>query len=366
MMIKEFFINFCILCTVIFIFHAYAHTPKFLKLNPLKIKTLTGGLNGGFGVILMQFGIHFGDGVLIDLRSIPIMISAIVGGWTASFITTLVLIAARLLMYPITYSSLVNIVVLLLSAVAFSFIGSSRMSRKQKWAGMCTAFIVIIGLFTHVVIPNWHLSLIIFSQYSIAVLVGTVAAFGITDYLWRNRKNYELLQEYAQKDHLTGLLNHRAYQEFLNESLNSDKDFKLVSLLAIDIDYFKSINDTYGHPAGDEILKQVSMILINSCRIGDKVFRCGGEEFAVVMPDCPLHTARKLAMRIQKKVEQYTFIINQTTQIPLTVSIGYAAATHADEASSKELIKQADEGLYLAKRSGRNQVRHFVGSFSGI
>jgi diguanylate cyclase len=330
-------------------------------LKPFYNHVLSGVFQGFFGDVLMQFGIQIDNGVLIDLRCIPMMIAAQVGGWVATLITTTIIIISRLLFYQITQSSLVNILVLLVASLAFSFISYSHKSKKQKWVYMGLSFIVIIALTIHFVIPNLRLSLVIFVQYSTAIAVGTLASHLITAYLWKNRENYELLQEFAQKDHLTGLYNNRFYEQFLKESIQESKNSNQdMSLLMIDIDFFKSINDTYGHPAGDDILKQVSHILKDTCRLNDKVVRYGGEEFSIVMPNSNLISAKKLATRIQKRIEQNVFLVNRNKKLNVTVSIGYATINKEKPLSSSELIEIADKGLYMAKRGGRNQICHYL------
>jgi diguanylate cyclase len=123
----------------------------------------------------------------------------------------------------------------------------------------------------------------------------------------------------------------------------------------IDIDFFKRVNDTYGHSAGDMVLKQLSGILISSCRSFDIVSRKGGEEFTVILLDCNYEHAFEIAERIRKNVEDYYFIIDDSKKVSITISIGVSSYPSRTD-NSNELLHEADNALYSAKRNGRNQV----------
>ena len=165
---------------------------------------------------------------------------------------------------------------------------------------------------------------------------------------------FEATERLATTDGLTGLVNHRTFQARLDEHLAAARRYgKKVSLLITDIDHFKSVNDTYGHPVGDRVLKDVARILQKEARTTDVVARYGGEEFALVMPETDQAGAMKTAERIREKVAQTAF---QTGQGELRVTLSLGIATFPQDATSKaDLIERADGGLYHAKRHGRNQ-----------
>ncbi|MFJ4542874.1 diguanylate cyclase [Pseudomonas sp. NPDC088885] len=156
------------------------------------------------------------------------------------------------------------------------------------------------------------------------------------------------LSHEAQSDPLTGLANRRAMDAALNLLDQSGQGY---SVLALDIDHFKRVNDTFGHDAGDVALRSVADILKQNLRSGDWACRSGGEEFALILPDTPLDTARMIAERVRAHLEE--------TEVPqvgkLTMSIG-VACRDADIATSPSVLKLADERLYIAKQSGRNKV----------
>lgn len=151
-------------------------------------------------------------------------------------------------------------------------------------------------------------------------------------------------------DPLTGILNRRAILEELSQRMNHHLyDFEHLSILMLDIDLFKKINDNYGHIVGDKVLIKVSEIISQLIRGFDTVGRYGGEEFLVILPNTNSENAYKAAERIRKKIEETEFDDIEH----LTVSIGFTS--YADE-SIESLINKADQNLYEAKRTGRNKV----------
>jgi len=166
------------------------------------------------------------------------------------------------------------------------------------------------------------------------------------------------LERLAVTDGLTGLMNHRKFQERLAEEfLRASRHASAFSLLMGDIDYFKRINDTYGHPAGDAVLKTVAETLAKAARKVDLVTRYGGEEFALLLVQTDVAQAAIFAERIRQAVAELQ-IVWQGQTITVTISIGIATAA-ADAADREGLIAAADRALYTAKRGGRNRVvRH--------
>ena len=131
---------------------------------------------------------------------------------------------------------------------------------------------------------------------------------------------------------------------------------KPVSLLMIDVDHFKKVNDTYGHNAGDEVLYEIGQVILRNIRGFDLAVRYGGEEFVVVMPDTPLEVALGVADRLcNKMTDDQVKISGSKDTISVTLSIGVAISQSPND-NAETLLKQADEALYEAKRSGRNRV----------
>lgn len=192
---------------------------------------------------------------------------------------------------------------------------------------------------------------LVISTTAVAILV-----YYVLHYISKTNALYRKLNYDAKKDFLTGLNNVREFDNMLNQVVtNAIEKGESLSILMIDIDFFKNVNDTYGHSSGDLVLKQLSNILVNSCRGFDIVSRNGGEEFTAILLDCDCRHAVTIAERVKKNVEEYTFIIQDNKEIKITVSIGVSSYPNIIKNIS-DLLAKADDALYLAKRTGRNKV----------
>ena len=165
------------------------------------------------------------------------------------------------------------------------------------------------------------------------------------------------LTHLALHDTLTGLYNRGSFNAKLQDELKRSQRYKRnISLMMIDIDFFKNINDTYGHQCGDEVLKNIASIISDSIRNSDYAARYGGEEFVVILPETMPEEAIELAERIRMTIEEKEFKVSENDMFHLTVSIGIGSGSQ--ETTPEDLIKAADTAMYNAKGHGRNQVRY--------
>lgn len=171
------------------------------------------------------------------------------------------------------------------------------------------------------------------------------------------KRDMARIRHEAVTDGLTGLANRKAFDEQINRLCReSNRDGHIFSLIMIDIDHFKAFNDTYGHQVGDQVLRLVSMTLVNEVKGQDMAARYGGEEFAIILPGTNVNAAQAAAENLRKAVEKKE-VINRSTGDHLgqiTVSLGVAQFYGNEEV--EELIKRADMALYSSKNKGRNQV----------
>lgn len=164
------------------------------------------------------------------------------------------------------------------------------------------------------------------------------------------------LKEQANRDYLTGLYNRRYFNEIAQELIYiSKREQKPLSVIMLDIDKFKNINDTYGHSAGDDVIKVLANTLIETVRASDVISRYGGEEFALLLPFTDLDGAAKIAEKIRKNVENKKIITYDGQIIQFTVSIGVASMKKTDK-NIEQALNRADDALYTAKENGRNRV----------
>lgn len=166
---------------------------------------------------------------------------------------------------------------------------------------------------------------------------------------------HEELFNLAKVDGLTNIFNRRYFTTSLENEIDRARRYKReLSLLMIDIDHFKNINDSLGHRAGDYILKELANIIVNRSRRVDYVCRYGGEEFAIILPEIDIMGAFKFAVVLKDTVSEHMFMFEQN-EIHITISIGVSDNMENDQ-SADELIETADRRLYLAKERGRNRV----------
>jgi diguanylate cyclase (GGDEF)-like protein len=182
-------------------------------------------------------------------------------------------------------------------------------------------------------------------------MAGTSLALALT-----NAEAHHALEQMAMQDGLTGLYNRRAFDQFLGQEIKAAERYRSpVCLLLADVDHFKAVNDRFGHPAGDTLLKEVAALLRDSLREVDRVARYGGEEFAVILPRTGVASGRVLANRIRERIARHAFLI-QRTPIRLTLSLGVAEFAPASMSTPDDFVTAADRALYQAKARGRNRV----------
>lgn len=174
-----------------------------------------------------------------------------------------------------------------------------------------------------------------------------------------NIQTHERVHEMSRRDSLTGLLNHGTFQQECETLFKSAKRYgRHLSLMMVDIDRFKFINDRYGHPAGDQVLKTVARIVREACRGADLACRYGGEEFAVAMPETARPGATAFAERVLEAIRREPFAIEGST-LTVRASAGVSSYLECGAETKMDLIHQADQALYEAKTAGRDQVRAY-------
>jgi diguanylate cyclase (GGDEF)-like protein len=187
-------------------------------------------------------------------------------------------------------------------------------------------------------------------SYMLFATMFVFALFGI----FVGRKE-ALIATFAIRDALTGIYNLRYYKERMNNEISAARrDGTPLSLIYFDLDHFKTVNDQYGHPAGDEVLRQVAKHISKISRAHDVFARVGGEEFTVLLPRCNLSDAMSDAERIRVIIENLSIPVSPELSINITISLG--VVTLLGEESAEDFYQRADKKLYEAKQTGRNRV----------
>ncbi len=192
-----------------------------------------------------------------------------------------------------------------------------------------------------------------FSEYQAKILSMTAIPLAIAI---RNAEMYKQVEDLAVKDSLTNVLNRRAFSGILEREFKRASRYNTpLSLMVIDLDHFKKVNDTYGHLVGDSVLREIATEFKSSLRDIDILIRYGGEEFVVILPGTNLQAGLVVANRIKNRVEK-THFDQKNIPIEMTVSIGVAHYPSPQIDSPEALFNQADQALYTAKKNGRNRI----------
>lgn len=193
--------------------------------------------------------------------------------------------------------------------------------------------------------------LMILLVFSLVIVINNRLLVDISEYLTERERLVQEFKRMASTDGLTGIFNRMKLEPIMTaEVLRSRRYGRLLSILLVDIDHFKLVNDNYGHNIGDAVLRDVAAVLKENLREADSLGRWGGEEFLVVAPETSTDGARKIAEKLREAVASHRFI----RDIKVTISVGVASLM-ADE-WEEDMVRRADEAMYLAKNSGRNRI----------
>lgn len=226
---------------------------------------------------------------------------------------------------------------------------------RSAWLGLGAVMVMmLLFLVSNVLLYKLAMLWVNIVGPIVGMTLAASAAY-LMKYVGRDR-DFQQTYKLATTDGLTGLFNHRFFQEFMGQCLAaSQRSSQPFSLLLVDIDFFKKFNDSYGHQAGDLVLRGVARRLQQAVRADDLVARYGGEEMAIVLPETDYATAMDVAAKLVQRIADESFDIG--VEEPKTVTISVGVATYpADGDKPSQLIAVADEGLYEAKKAGRNRV----------
>ena len=230
---------------------------------------------------------------------------------------------------------------------------------RSNWISGVIAIAFAFGYFLFTTIAMGKDYLWIDCAYPLFLILITFTVVYILKFI-KKSKDFERTYKLATTDGLTGLFNHRYFQEQMQANIyNSNRYENNFSLVLIDIDFFKKFNDTFGHQAGDEVLRTVAKILKKYVRASDVVCRYGGEEMTIILTNTNYEAAKAAAQKICDSVSSTTFTLIDNIDCNVTISLG--VSTYPEHGKTPaELIEYADKCLYKAKENGRNQVGNYI------
>ncbi|MCK2158233.1 MULTISPECIES: diguanylate cyclase [Exiguobacterium] len=349
---NNFIINFCLLFTTItLLFLPFRNQPRITPKTHVKTRLFLGGAAGLIAVLLMFNSIQI-DVARVDLRIIPVAIAMMFGGLPSAIVTGLMIIGTRFAITPLD-----QIDAAILSAIVISlFILTISVVRRYVHMTFWN-FELMIGIGILCSLPAIYLlthSWSTFFKVSVAYIFFNLIAGFVTYHLLtelrRHFENIQYQQKLAMTDALTGLANRRRLDDSLSLVGSAEDGY---SLVLIDIDFFKHVNDTYGHDAGDDVLRQLGTTLASLARPDDLVGRYGGEEFLIILPDTSVDEAKKISELARMTVARNLFPTTAVPDLQITISLGIAHSSSSH--SSLEALQQADKALYHSKGSGRNR-----------
>lgn len=355
-MIQGLFLNACILIAFLSVITQFVKDRiKFKKLS-LVHKLIFGGCAGFLGIVLMLNGVHITSDIIVDFRYISILLAAMYGSFIPTIIASAIIGIFRLFFLGISNASINALIVAIILGISFGIISLQKITKIMKIFYSMLFLIVVVSISLFIAFQNVSQIINTLLVFFISYFIVSYFILKYADYMIETVQIYHKLKQEVIKDYLTGLNNVREFDNSFNSisqmTIRKEED---LSLLFIDIDFFKKINDTYGHNSGDCVLRGLAQILLDTCRVYDIVSRNGGEEFSIILMDCTASKAVQIAERIRKKVEKYNFEISDKETVNITVSIGIASYPEKTK-QTNNLPENADTALYQAKRSGRNKV----------
>lgn len=352
------FQNFSILVAVISITLEFVRSSKVQYQSPVVRRLVLGTVGGLIGILLLMSTVPINtEGTIIfDFRFVVMYLSAMYGGFISSIITSVIIAFYRIVVTGANFNAIVVSTSILICGVILGALSHLKLNRSQKFAIMNLVVALSIIIASYFIFDDFRLFVINALMFTSTTIITSYFICRYINFAVTNIRNFWQLKIDATTDHLTELANLREFENRFSQLFEECQNNRMpISFLMLDLDHFKTINDTYGHQRGDIVLSELAQILIKSCRSHDLVARIGGEEFAIVLPNCPRETALNIGHRIRGQIESYSFC-SDSHDIRMTVSIGVSSSPY-DATDAQKLMFLADQALYQAKSAGRNAVR---------
>lgn len=311
-------------------------------------------LAGFTSFLLMLFSVNLQQYIRVDLRHVVVVLLIYYFGPSFSIPIT-VFVSILRLYWGINTTSILSAIAYILVGVVIAVIYNRIPSNYSKYKTLLlfnSFFVLTSGLnllyITHNPLLSMGVFVLILLTSSVVIVLNTL----FIEDLIQSRQMFLNEKEYAKLDYLTGLLNMREFNKSW-QLIQLDETLSTTAFLMLDIDHFKTINDTYGHVNGNLVLQQLAMILKINVPETQQIFRVGGEEFCLILTNCTTNELNYLAEKIRDAVASKPFQLEDDESVDVTVSIGLASTRNKD---LKKLYRLADRCLYLAKDQGRNKV----------
>lgn len=353
-MIFQMFTLICVLLTLQVIYYQIKIRLKLALVDSVGEKLLSGFISGLMAVILSFYSIQFSFNISIGLAVTSLLIGLIYSG-PLTFSIGYTIYGFWYFFNPSSTAALDPLNYILIGVV---LIICNQTVKKQsiylKTIILVTIYASASAVSMFLVSRDLNFTLITLFLYIVLASISMYAGVILITYMQNYKRMFEKMQFEATHDALTGLLNRRYFNQRINE-LEADC---YVSLLILDIDKFKNINDTYGHSSGDQVLKTVANTIKKMITEERSIARIGGEEFAVILRNYSMEEAKLTAEKLRAAVECLDIVLEDNDNaVNVTVSVGLASYP-GETKSIQRLYDTADERLYFAKKLGRNQIQY--------
>ncbi|MBK3495682.1 diguanylate cyclase [Viridibacillus sp. YIM B01967] len=355
-MLLDLIINFSILFTFVVLSYWIYESLEPYQFKDMELHPWIVGLVAGItSLLLMGTAVHFQNGIIGDARFVSILISGLVGGPIAIAVSSVIVGIFRFYVYGLSETSISAGVDILVIGCVLAFVSWKRPITFRNIYFYFTFLIVQDCIVIFILSDNWIYGF----QNTIQTLLFNFGVLYVTLLVLKSFRNQfermRKIEEMAETDYLTGLANNRRFQQVIDELLTNDEPF---SLLLIDIDSFKKVNNTYGHPVGDEILQKIGAQLKDFVTtINGEAARISGEEFYVVCRDAAPAISIHDAHRIRTQIAKTPFVVSTGHVITITVSIGICS--YPDNGKTlTDLAFLADRAVMKAIEKGQNQIVH--------
>ncbi|HAM62351.1 MAG TPA: hypothetical protein DCP62_01390 [Erysipelotrichaceae bacterium] len=354
-MILAIFQNFCILITgVVFVMH-YLREKNLHEIRSTWFRFFMGVIAGGIAMVLLgsSFLVDPIRQIVLDFRYVPVFVISIYGGWISTLVATLIIATYRWVINDISAVSTAMALATVWIGLSYSVIFSVRKPLLLRVSLAMLVHTIIMYFASYAIFDTSALRLQTLMIHLFITFAASYIVWKYVEFALGEIRVYQRFRSEATTDYLTSLSNRRKFSHELNAAIQRcQRKDETISLLYLDIDRFKAINDEFGHAIGDDVLRKFAGVLMMTCRIYDGLYRIGGEEFAVILQDCTLENARIVAERIRQNILDFEYSL--TGEANVTTSVGVAGFVMG--ISAEEMMGKADDALYQAKNAGRNCV----------
>lgn len=310
-------------------------------------------------LLLMQLTIEPVSGVLVDLRHIPVIVAAYFAGPLPTCIVTAVIIVYRFSVNTNAAAFAACLFILLVAGGTLLIVRWLPLYSRKTFTVVTVYATVLHGLVLTFVLFDTGLILDILSVVLPASFASSWLALVIIRDIRLTKHAMQTLQQTARRDFLTGLHNFRAFTDQLEDlKQQTILHSREVALITVDIDHFKQVNDTYGHEAGDEVLRQFAKRLQDGVTDSGYVSRNGGEEFSILVERLTVVKVLALAEQLRERIAAAPFVLSSGVGLRLTASFGVASFPERT-GQIQHIVTDADTALYQSKQNGRNRVTLF-------